>query len=44
MCPPPFMRVPPQFKVLVVALTMVYMAHCKSLERVRPFIEASGLE
>lgn len=34
----------PQFKVLVVALTMVYMAHCKSLERVRPFIEAGGLE
>ena len=32
-----------QFKVMVAALTVFYMGHCKSLERVRPFIEAGGL-
>eukprot|EP00955_Chlamydomonas_euryale_P099100 365195-Chlamydomonas_euryale.AAC.7 len=33
-----------QFKVMVAALTGVYMVHCKHLDRMRPFIEAGGLK
>ena len=28
---------------MVAGLTVLYMGHCKSLTRVRPFIEAGGL-